>query len=187
MNSFFKYFIHDPLIGKIITGSLLLLGIYGISTVKIDIWPSVSFDELVINTYHPGYSAKDIELRITNKIEDKLASISGINYYESSSSEGRSMIKVVLEENLTDVKAVKDKLYRAIDTAQLPTTLQDPPAIVDVNSDELPIYTLGIVGGDTYADQFYYAKQLIDQLEFFPSVSRVASTGYRDEEVQILL
>jgi multidrug efflux pump subunit AcrB len=187
MNRFFNYFIQDPLIGKVITGSLLLLGIYGFNTVPINIWPSVAFDELVINTYHPGYSAKDIELRITNKIEDKLATISGIQYYESSSSEGRSMIKVVLEEKLKNPKEVKDKLYRAVDNAELPTELENRPSIQDINSDEIPVYTLGIIGGTTYADQFYYAKHLKDQLESLPGISQAVAVGYFEEEAQVLL
>jgi multidrug efflux pump subunit AcrB len=187
MKRFFNYFIQDPLIGKVITGSLLLLGIYGFNTVPINIWPSVAFDELVINTYHPGYSAKDVELRITNKIEDKLATISGIQYYESSSSEGRSMIKVVLEEKLKNPKEVKDKLYRAVDNAKLPAELENRPSIQDINSDEIPVYTLGIIGGTSYADQFYYAKQLKNQLESLPGISQAVAVGSFEEEAQVLL
>ncbi len=174
MKRFFNYFIQDPLLGKVITGLLLLLGIYGLNTVKIDIWPNVDFGELVISTYHSGYSAKDVELRITNKIEDKIGRVSGIKLYESSSSESRSMIKVVLEENLKDPKKVKDRLYRAVDNAELPSTLQNPPSILDVNSEEFPVYALGIVGGQTYADHYYFAKALKTQLDHSTVLAKYA-------------
>lgn len=87
--------------------------------------PDIKFGIISINTLYPGVNPEDIDSIITEKIEDEIRDIEGINKLTSTSSVGMSSIVMELRNNvdtrntLTDVK---DK----IDALVFPEDVEDP-------------------------------------------------------------
>ena len=84
-----------------------MLGLNSARTLKRDIIPEVDFVEMIITTTYPGASLEDVELNVTNKIEDELGSVTGIERINSISLENISVINVTIDINVKDLDKVK--------------------------------------------------------------------------------
>ena len=71
---------------------ILLLGINSLRTLQRDRFPNVDWGWVDITTVYPGASPEDVELNVTNKIEDQLKGLTGIKGINSVSVENVSNI-----------------------------------------------------------------------------------------------
>jgi len=60
--------------------------------------PTINFNWIQITTIYPGASASDIEERITEPLEEGIASVSDIRFISSTSRESSSSILVRFED-----------------------------------------------------------------------------------------
>lgn len=102
LKGFFRYFAERQLLAYMITSSAILLGLSTLFTIQRDTFPRVEFGEIIITTAYPGASPEDVELKVTNKIEEELKDVSGIKRYTSWSKENLSMLHVVIEADERD-------------------------------------------------------------------------------------
>ncbi len=61
-----------------ITASIIMLGLGALSTIKRDNFPNVDLEEMTITTRYPGASPEDVELNVTNKIEEEIKEVDDI-------------------------------------------------------------------------------------------------------------
>ena len=92
MKKVFEFFAKKHVLAILITVMIIFLGIRTILTIQRDVYPSVDFGEMVIETSCEGLSAEDVEKTVTNKIEKELRSVSGIQNYISVSLDNISFI-----------------------------------------------------------------------------------------------
>jgi HAE1 family hydrophobic/amphiphilic exporter-1 len=96
---------------------LVVLGIFSYNRLVIERFPRVEFPTIVISTVLPGAGPREIETEISDKIEEALNTISGIEELRSISSEGSRWLSVTFElERDLDSAAqdVRDKLNTAL-------------------------------------------------------------------------
>ncbi len=73
---------------------LLAVGMMSFDRMSLREYPNVDPPVVTIDTTYLGASAQVVESRITKRIEDRIAGISGIEYMSSESTDGRSKITV---------------------------------------------------------------------------------------------
>ena len=78
MRSFFRFFAERHTLANLITVMVLLLGVGTLMQIQRDQFPQVDFGEMHILTRYPGASPEDVELNVTNKIEEELKTVTGI-------------------------------------------------------------------------------------------------------------
>ena len=110
MRSFFQFFASRHLLATLVTLMTVLLGLSTLIGIKRDIFPSVDFGELIITTVYPGASPEDVELNVTNKIEDELKEVRGIQNMTSVSMENISVMDVWIEPDEKDQEGVKREI-----------------------------------------------------------------------------
>lgn len=81
---------------------MMLYGAYRISRVGLDIFPEFSPKLVVLQTEAPGYSAEQVEILVTQPIENALIGMIGLETIRSESIQGLSIVNVFFKEN-TDV------------------------------------------------------------------------------------
>ena len=64
-----KIFLDRPLLANLVTVLIIVAGLLSLSQLKKSTYPDVNFDILKITTIYPGASAKEIEVKITKKIQ----------------------------------------------------------------------------------------------------------------------
>ena len=119
--------IKRPVFASVLILSITVIGLFSFTQLGVDQFPKIDFPTVVITTVQPGAAPEQIETEVTDKIEEAVNTISGIDELRSTSSEGVSIVFVsfVLEKD-GDVAAqeVRDKISGVM--SRLPRTVQQP-------------------------------------------------------------
>ncbi len=113
MNQLAAICVKRPVFATVLILVLVVFGIFGYLKLGLDRFPKVDFPIITVTTRQPGSAPEDIETEITDKIEEAVNTVNGIEELRSISSEGVSqvIIQFVLEKDV-DVAAqdVRDKV-----------------------------------------------------------------------------
>src|ERR671935_1387711 len=105
--------VRRPVFATMLVMALTAVGIFSYTRLGVERFPKVEFPTITVTTRLRGAAPQEVETEITDKIEEAVNTISGIDELRSASSEGISQVMVafVLEKN-TDVAAqeVRDKV-----------------------------------------------------------------------------
>lgn len=137
-----------------------------------------------IVTYFPGASAERVEALVTYPIEEVVKEIPELDFVQSESRSGVSIISVNISEAYSDMRPIWDDLRRKVDS--LPADLPEGASKPQVNDDFGDVY--GIVVGLTgegfsfreLADVADEVKASFLQLE---DASKIDILGLQDERV----
>ena len=107
--------------------ALLVYGIYSLSHVPYDVFPEFAPPQVSIQTEAPGLSPEQVEVLVTQPIENVINGISGIETLRSRSIQGLSVITVVFRSGsdiYRDRQAVTERLSTV--ASELPSGLPPP-------------------------------------------------------------
>ena len=177
-----------PVFASVLILSLTVVGIFGFTRLGVDRYPKVDLPTILITTIQPGAAPEQIETEITDKIEEAVNTISGIDELRSSSSEGVSqvIISFLLDKDI-DVGAqeVRDKVNGVLPL--LPKTIQQP-RVDRMDPDAAPVLGLALTANKPVRDITEYAdKVLRRQLESLNGVGQVLVVGGRERQINIRL
>lgn len=185
MSGILAYFVKRPKVVNLILFFVLLAGFISAILTQNQGYPKVDFGYVTITTVYPGASPEDVELLVTNKIEDELIGISGIKDLHSSSMENMSIISIAIEEDY-DIDEAVDDIRKAVDSVtDLPDAVTQRPVIYEVNNDRIPVIEIAISGPGSYETKRSFADALEKRLRQESNVGTVDKIGYLDREIKI--
>ena len=188
MNSIIKFFVKKTLFVNLLTIFILVIGFLSLKSLNRESYPNVDRKRLYIATSYPGASPSEVENGVAIPLEDTLDGIDGIKEYTSTSVENFSRIRVVFDDDLKDVKKVKNDIRRAIDSVDLPSAVTKKPHIYEWKVSAFPILELGLFSDKlSYAQLRVRVKDLKKKISRLYSVSSVDEKGILDREVKIKL
>lgn len=106
--TFTDIFIRRPVLSLVVSLLILIAGLQAIATLSVRQYPRIERATITISTAYIGADAELVRGFITTPIERVIAAADGIDYIESQSSQGLSLINVVLRLNYDPVKALSD-------------------------------------------------------------------------------
>src|ERR1051325_9640936 len=133
-----------PVFASVLILALTVIGAFSFLRRGLDRFPKVDFPTVVVMTRLPGAAPEEVETEISDKIEEAVNTISGIDELRSTSSEGVSTVIVAFNlEKDADVAAqeVRDRVNRAI--PQLPSAIRQP-IVEKFDPDASPVMTLAV-------------------------------------------
>src|SRR5437016_7034429 len=177
-----------PVFATVLILSLTVVGAFSFSRLGVDRYPKIDIPTVVVTTVQPGAAPEQIETEVTDKIEEAVNTISGIDELRSVSSEGISQVMVgfTLDKD-TNVGAqeVRDKVNGVLPL--LPKTIQQP-RVDKFDPDAAPVLSLALSAGKPVRDITEYAdKVLRRQLESVNGVGQVLILGGRQRQINIWL
>jgi HAE1 family hydrophobic/amphiphilic exporter-1 len=180
--------VRRPVFATVITLALTVVGAFAFTQLGLDRFPKVDFPTVVVTTRFPGAAPEEVETEVTDKIEEAVNTISGIDELRSNSSEGVSQVIVAfLLEKDGDVAAqeVRDRVNRVLPL--LPRSI-DQPTVEKFDPDSAPVMTLAVSASAPIRDITEYAdKTLRRQLESVSGVGQVVVVGGRSRQINIML
>jgi HAE1 family hydrophobic/amphiphilic exporter-1 len=180
--------VRRPVFATVLTLSLTVVGAFAFTQLGLDRFPKVDFPTVVVTTRLPGAAPEEVETEVTDKIEEAVNTISGIDELRSNSSEGVSQVIIAfLLEKDGDVAAqeVRDRVNRVLPL--LPRTI-DQPTVEKFDPDAAPVMTLSVSAAAPIRDITEYAdKTLRRQLESVSGVGQVVVVGGRARQINILI
>src|SRR5580704_5681010 len=177
-----------PVFASVLILSLTMIGVFSFTRLGLDRYPKVDFPTVLITTVQPGAAPEQIETEITDKIEEAVNTISGIDELRSVSSEGISqVILAFLLDKDTNVAAqeVRDKVNGVLPL--LPRTIQQP-RVDRLDPDASPVLSVALSANRPVRDITEYAdKVLRRQLESVGGVGQVTLLGGRQRQINVWL
>jgi multidrug efflux pump subunit AcrB len=150
--------------------------------------PEFTVKTAVITTIYPGASPEEVELEVTDRIELSIQEMPQVDYIESFSRAGMSLISVELKaEYWSDrLPQVWDEMRRKIRNIEhlLPPGASRP----DISDDFGDVFgfQLAVVGdGFSYADLEDYAKDIKKEISLVEDVARVDLWGVQDQVIYV--
>src|SRR5918997_4806528 len=125
-----------PVFASVLTLALVVLGFVSYFRLGVDRFPKVDFPTVTVTTRLPGAAPEELETEVTDKVEEAVNTISGIDELRSTTSEGVSQVFItfILDKDVNiAAQEVRDKVNLVLpflpDGAELPTVDKiDPDA-----------------------------------------------------------
>ncbi len=136
--------ISRPVLSIVLSILIVLFGTIGFLFLGVREYPSVDPPIVSVSTSYTGANADIIESQITEPLEESINGIAGIRSLTSTSSDGRSSIRVEFELGVDMENAandVRDRVSRA--SHDIPSDA-DPPTISKSDADANPILSMTI-------------------------------------------
>jgi hydrophobic/amphiphilic exporter-1 (mainly G- bacteria), HAE1 family len=180
--------VRRPVFATVLILSLTVVGAFSFTRLGVDRFPKVDFPTVVVTTVQPGASPEQIETEISDKIEEAVNTISGIDELRSVSSEGVSIIFVgFLLDKDSNVAAqeVRDKVNGVLPL--LPRNIQQP-RVEKFDPDAAPVLSIAVSAKQPVREVTEYVdKVLRRQIESVSGVGQVLVLGGRQRQVNIWL
>src|ERR671939_597036 len=178
--------VRRPVFATMLILSLTVVGVFSFSTLGVDLFPKIDLPTITVTVVNPGAGPQEVETEITDKVEEAVNTISGIDELRSTSVEGVSQVFItfLLEKN-ADVAAqeVRDKVNLIV--SDLPETAEQP-IIQKLDTDAAPVLRIAISAPRSLREVTDVAdKQIKDRIESINGVGQVQIVGGRQREIQI--
>ena len=180
--------VRRPVFASVLILSLTVVGTFSFTQLGIDQFPNVDIPTILVTTRLPGAAPEQVESEVTDKIEEAVNTISGIDTLTSTSSEGVSQVVVnfTLDKD-ADVatQEVRDKVNRVLPL--LPRTITQP-TVEKRDPDAQPVLTIALTANEPLRNITEYAdKVLRRRLESAEGVGQVLVLGGRRRQVNVWL
>ncbi|MES2855865.1 MAG: efflux RND transporter permease subunit, partial [Bdellovibrionota bacterium] len=185
MDRVIRYFAENGRITYLLTFLVLIAGLIGVFSLKRESFPTVDFATITVETTYVGASPDEVEDLITIPLEDELRTVDGFDKVMSVSLAGQSEITIQVELDGYDSDSVMDDAQRAIQRAKLPADLQDQPRVIRVNSGEIPVFEIGLIGPANGGARDRLAEDLQNLFEDVDGVANVRFNGYNAREFKV--
>jgi CzcA family heavy metal efflux pump len=167
--------------------ALLGYGVYSLGRARFDIFPEFAPPQVAIQTEAPGLAPEQVEVLVTQPIENVINGVAGIAALRSRSIQGLSVITVVFHSGSNiylDRQMVAERL--ATVTGQLPAGVK-PPIMTPLTSSTSLVMVVGMTSKRvSLMDQTTVAQWTVRQrLLAVPGVANVAIFGAEVRQLQI--
>lgn len=186
-----EFGVKKPVSSLMIFSSIIILALYSLTRVGIDSMPKIEPPVITVITSYPGASPEDVEIKVTEPLENQLATTPGIEKISSQSIDGASLISLKFLWG-TNLDAASNDIRDRLELAKrllpdIPDEI-DNPFIFKFNTASIPILFLGITAEQSYPELFDLVdKRIGDPLRQLPGVGTVELIGGLERQINILL
>lgn len=162
--------------------TLVLIGIFAITKLNRQFFPSIEIPVVTVTVPWPGASAEDVESNILDVLEPELRFLDDVNEVTAVAREGSAVISIELMSGADGQKAQSDVEQAVARVTTLPDTAERPVISRAAFFDN--VAKIAIAGPFSEKVLKTYAKQMRDGL-LAGGIDRVTFGGARDEEIWI--
>ena len=172
MQSLVAVCIRRPVFATMIVLTLVVIGVAAWFKLGVDRFPSVDLPTVSVRTSLPGASTEEVETQVSQKIEEVINTVEGIDQLRSISSPGVSFVFLTfnLDRNIdTAAQDVRDRVATVL--RDLPVEA-DPPIISKFDNDQTPVLTLALSADRPLRELTEIADKIVK-----PQIERSSGVG----------
>ncbi|RDU64767.1 efflux RND transporter permease subunit [Helicobacter sp. MIT 14-3879] len=182
----YKIAISKPILTLVFGLMLIFFGILALFRFPVALWPDIDFPVAMVMTTYPGANAEIVETEVTDKIEEALGGIDGMDKITSITSQGVSLVIASFKLEKPKEEAMSD-LRDKVGSVNFDDPIIRNPIIQKFDSSSSPIISV-FVSSDKVNDAtlMKVAKQVIEpKLERISGVAGTNKIGYRSRTIRI--
>lgn len=181
--------IKRPVLATVFSIVIVIFGIVGFLSLGIREFPSVDPPVITVRTDYTGANAEIIEAQITEPLEEQINRVAGIKTISSTSSNGRSSIRVEFElgMDLDDAaNDVRDKVSQGM--RNLPPDA-DPPIVSKADADAQTILAITMQSNKRSLLELTDIADNVfaERMQTIPGVSQVYLWGEKEYSMRMVL
>lgn len=166
---------------------VILVGLVGLRFLPIDLLPEIEFPRIGVQTSYPNVGPEEIELLITQPLENAISGAPNMTRVTSFSAEGRSWVNLEFSRG-TDLAEAANDIRDALDGVRniLPPDV-DMPRIRKFDPDAMPIVIIGVKSFDHDLESLtrVVERDLVRRFEQLQGVGMIDVRGGVYREVRI--
>ncbi len=189
---FSLFFIRRPIVAKVISIFIILVGLLALETLPVAQFPQIVPPSVQVSTNYTGGSATIVAQTVTSPLEEQLNGVEGMIYMDStSSSDGSSTIKIFFEQGYNLEMAAVDVQNRvSLAIPILPDVVkQKGVSTKKVSSSMVQILT--IASSNPSHDSLFLSNfaslNIMEELKRIEGVGDVRNMGERKYAMRIWL
>ncbi len=187
--NFATWSIRNPAPAILLFVLLTVAGIIGFRALPIASMPDIELPIVTIALSQPGAAPPQLETEVARKVENSLATISGVKHIYSRITDGQvtTTIEFVLEKSLSDALIeTKDAVDRV--RADLPTDLQEPSvSATRIAGESVVQYAVASTGMNEEALSWFVDDTISKVVQRVPGVGKLERIGGVQRQVQVLV
>src|SRR5216110_2661636 len=188
MRSVTDTFIKHPVLAVVVNLVILLVGWRALTTLPVQQYPKIESSSVVITTVYYGASAETVRGFLTTPIERVVSAISGVDYIESTSRAGLSIVTVRMRLNHSSTAALAEVTARLQQVrSELPAEAEPP--VIEVQRADRPYASFYLSFTSTErsvpAVTDWLLRTLQPQLATLTGVQRVTIEGGRQVAMRV--
>jgi hydrophobic/amphiphilic exporter-1 (mainly G- bacteria), HAE1 family len=178
--------VRRPVFATVLILTIAVVGILGYSKLNVDRFPNVDFPIISIITTLPGAAPEEVETELTDKIEEAVNTLGGIDELRSVSTEGVSQVFVTFTlDKDVNIAAQDVRDHVSLVLNDLPEGTK-PPVIGKLDPDAAPVLFVAMESKRPVRELTELADHEVRQaLESIQGVGQVSIVGGRKRQVQV--
>ncbi len=181
----YKFAINRPIATLMYVLTLFIFGYMSFKAMPAALFPNVDFPIVTIKTVYPGAESSTVESQITDKIEEAVSGVDGVDEIVSTSSDGVSVVtvKFFLERKIDEAtNDVRDK----VSAVRLPTNAKSPlVSKLDIGSASVINVFLTAKKNNIKELMLFADEKVKPSLQQIEGVGAINIIGYKDREIRI--
>ena len=182
----YKFAINRPITTLMGVLTFIVFGLMSYNSMPTNLFPNVDFPVVTVQTTYNGADPSTVETKVTDKIEEAVSGVDGIDKLMSTSYEGFSVVTIQFEltKNLDEAtNDVRDK----IGALNLPIEV-DKPIVKKLGGSGAVISLLVASNENNPTNLMRLANEkLKPQLQRIKGVAEVEILGFQDREIRIFV
>ncbi|WP_115560790.1 efflux RND transporter permease subunit [Xanthomonas arboricola] len=185
--NFATWSLRNPIPAVLLFFLLTLAGVYGFRNLSIQALPDMDLPTVTVALTQPGAAPAQLETEVARKVEDSIATVSGLRHLRTTISDGQVQIvaEFHLEKSLSDALIETKDAVDRVRSSLPPELLQ--PAISAVTETGTPILTYAVTSTtlDETALSWFVDDTVSKALLKVPGVGRVQRLGGVQREIRV--
>lgn len=184
-----QFGVKQPVTNLMIFCAIIIIAFYSLTRLGIDMMPEIEPPAITVIASYPGANPEDVEIKVTEPLENQLATTPGLEKLTSRSLEGASLITlkfkwgINLDEASNDIRDRIELAKRVL--PDIPDEM-DNPFIVKFNTALIPILFMGVTAQQTYPELYdLIDKRVGDAIRQLPGVGTVQLYGGLERQINI--
>lgn len=184
---FTRVSIHNPIFATMMMVAILILGIFSYRKLQVQQFPDMDMPVVIITTEYPNASPKAVEHDVTEKIEDAMNTLGGIDSISSKSYQGQSV--VIVKFNL-DTDANVDEEHVREQLGMIQGDFNDNvgiPSVRQIDPDAQPVISISVQSAKRTLKEVssWVENVILKKLQDVQGVGQVNVAGERVRQVNI--
>ncbi len=181
--------VRRPVFASVMILVFVVVGLVGYKSLGVDKFPKVDFPMVMIVTPYPGASPSAVETDVSQKIEEAVNTVSGLDTLTSVSTEGVSLVLAQFDLEIDPKDAATDvNEHIASVLRDLPPGVR--PEVRRADPDAAPVVVLSVKGppGMSTRELTRFAdKQVKQRIERLQGVGQIVILGGQERQINVHL
>ena len=183
-----EFGVKNPVTTSMIFVAIVVLGMFAYALVGIDLMPNFDVPVVMVITQYDGAGPQEVEQRVTELIEARVAAVENVDEVTSTSMEGISLVKVKFKWGI-DMGVATNDIRDKID--QIRKRLPDgaeAPLLMKIDMSMIPVIIYGVTADENWEKlNTITDDKIIDRLKRISGVATVTGEGGAERTIHVKL